>query len=432
MKKLLLATTALAGIALSGPVLANGDEMKTDNPVVTNPHFKVTLGGFLRFQLAVTDQDTPRAVGIPIAGQLNGFGRGYEFRTDDSEIYVDAIGTSDRGMTYGVSIQLEAVEGQNGNIDEGVLFMSGSWGRLELGAEDDAADTMAVGGEDRMRGFGGYDGFSAAAGDDTFNFGQDHLTTTDFITRGDLGQVIRGPFISFTSDATKMTYYTPRYAGFQLGFSWTPDAGHRGDNLMNDNNGNFENILSAGLNYKNSWNGLGFEAALVGQFGDHENALAEDLSAFQVGMALDYAGFSLAAAYSDHGDSGVLIAENATGTDAGYWWDVSLAYATGPWGVALGYFSSERDIGTVVNGLQGAPTAAAPVALVGVAFAGADVGVDTISLTGDWTVAPGLVLKADINFVDVEYVDTNVSNGVVPTAVDNDGFVFALGTEIAF
>ena len=91
--------------------------------------------------------------------------------------------------------------GLNGNAfdtstDEAALFFSGNFGRWELGLEDGAEDVMFVGGPEAQAGTGGLDG-------DAPNLGVIEMSDTD--------------------DAAKITYFTPRVAGFQLGASFTPD-----------------------------------------------------------------------------------------------------------------------------------------------------------------------------------------------------------------
>src|SRR3546814_12924463 len=56
--------------------------------------------------------------------------------------------------------------------------------------------------------------------------------------------------VATTSDATKINYFTPRFAGFQLGASLTPDTGSNGLSATEkDNAGDFENVVDLGANY---------------------------------------------------------------------------------------------------------------------------------------------------------------------------------------
>ena len=79
-----------------------------------------------------------------------------------------------------------------------------------------------------------------------------------------------------TSDDTKATYFSPRFAGFQLGASLTPDTGivsGTGGLVDTDNDGDFENVISYGANYVGKFDEIGVGLSFVGQTGDDEDAL---------------------------------------------------------------------------------------------------------------------------------------------------------------
>src|SRR3546814_6096360 len=53
-----------------------------------------------------------------------------------------------------------------------------------------------------------------------------------------------------TSDATKIAYITPRYAGLQLGVSFSPDRNEDGRFRDSDNNGSEQSYWELGANYR--------------------------------------------------------------------------------------------------------------------------------------------------------------------------------------
>jgi len=70
-----------------------------------------------------------------------------------------------------------------------------------------------------------------------------------------------------TSDATKATYFTPRFSGFQLGASLTPDTGitaGTGGLVDTDNDGDFENVVSLGANYVGKFDEVGIGLSVTG------------------------------------------------------------------------------------------------------------------------------------------------------------------------
>src|SRR5918994_3162688 len=120
MKKILLETTAIAAAALYA---------QTAQAQIT-----VSLGGYTEFFGAYYDDDAP-----------NRTSREFQLET---EIVVRADGKADNGLLYGAKIELQNSTGGSGatgvGTDEASVYLGGSWGRLELGDFDGAADTLAI------------------------------------------------------------------------------------------------------------------------------------------------------------------------------------------------------------------------------------------------------------------------------------------------
>lgn len=362
MKKTLLSSSAIAGAALlaapvSMPAFAGTAEV--------GDNFTVKISGGYRFSILAFDQDV-RA----------GRGRGYRFSSDEAEVKFAAGGVADNGLEYGFEMELQTQTNDGNNADETWGYLRGNWGEINLGDQDDAADRMAIGGEDAMPGRGGYDG---AVGD-VFNF--------------PALSVFNGPGATFTGDATKVTYFTPRFFGFQLGGSWTPDSNHNGGAAPADNDSAFENTASGGLNFAEDFNGFGvILAGTIAWTDSRENNGADTGEAWQgqVGALFSYAGFQLGGAYG--------IGDNlAQSTDEAWWADVGLNYSTGPWKVGGGYFYSETDL-----------------------VAGGEAEVEIWSVGANYQVAPGMAIASDVNFVDTTAPGFN-----------NDGTVFVLSTIFSF
>jgi hypothetical protein len=216
-KKLLLGSTALIGaFAVATPALAD---------------IEVTLSGQVEFRFEVADEET-------IAD-----GRGYYFAMD-SETKIEAEGAADNGINYSAKVELETdADIQNVNSDETRLAFWGGFGRVELGRDDGAADNMFVGGEDFQAGTGGIDGDT-----DNLNFNP----------------------VEDSSDAAKITYFTPRVAGIQLGVAFTPDTGDSEDD-SDDDAGDIEEHVDFGINFTTSAGGADVTLSAVGSIGDEED-----------------------------------------------------------------------------------------------------------------------------------------------------------------
>ena len=242
-KQILLGGTALMGVAaMTMPAHAGS--------VGSKDAMSVTLGGELRFNFGFVDQDVSA-----------GRGRGYGFSVDESEIKIGAKNTADNGITYGVGIELNAAASDGSAADEAYAFLDSDWGRLEMGDNDDASDRMALHAYNVLVGRAGADGDPA-----------------DYIQFG--GSTISGPGFDSTSDDTKVTYFSPRFGGFQVGASLTPDSGvtsGTGGLLDTDNDGDFENGRSASApTGKARSASSGSSVGVVGEFGDSETASGAD------------------------------------------------------------------------------------------------------------------------------------------------------------
>ena len=235
-----------------------------------------------------------------------------------------------------------------------------------------------------------------------------------------------------TYNATKLTYYTPRFSGFQAGVSYTPDLQDRGqENFRTDKivgaptATGYGNIFEAGLNFENQFaNGVKLALSLTGETGDADEGSAvagnaderEDLRAYAVGGLVGYKGFSLAASYGNWDDSGQT---NGLNNESDYW-TVGGGYEVGPFGLSVTYLKSttEADVGDVA--------------------AGRDFENDfrNVVLGADYKLAPGLTPYAEVSFYEFDDGRTEAEAGAVGAGTgatyDNTGTAFILGTQVAF
>jgi predicted porin len=379
MNKLLLGTSALVGaIAFAGAAMA-------DAP-------KVTLGGFVNFQAGYVSEDSP----------YDANKQDVKFR-NDTEIHVRVDGKSDNGLGYGAVIELEADQtqdraSQDSNADKTFVYLEGGWGRFELGGNVGVTKTMKVDAATFARATGGIDGdWWLFAGGPA---GNGYIISPDLVA--DHGTLTSGSYIGRDKtgeDANKITYYSPRFSGFQVGFSYTPDLGDTGQNATALSNvSGVEDIISGGINYNNQFGDIGLTAALTGEWGDSKLAAQEDLRAWNVGGALTWSGFTFGASYGSWGDS--LQASGASNDDSDYW-TLGLAYDFGPFGASATYLSSQvEQAGGTDNEFQ------------------------NIALGLDYMLAPGLVPYVEVNFFEFD--------DAAGAGVDNEGTTVLVGTQLTF
>ena len=372
MKNILLGTTGLVGAAM----LAASASAETP---------KVTVGGFIDFQAGFMSDD------LDAAQRSQGF-------RNDSEVSVRVDGKSDSGLGYGAVIDLEAdvtadANGEGLNASRTYIYLDGGWGRFELGSNQGSAATMAIDADNIAVATGGING--------AWHYFANH-PGIGYISTPEL-PAEHGTVLAAGSESTdnnnKITYYSPRFSGFQLGVSYAPDLTDKGQTVTRTDVGaSAGDVFDLALNWEGNWDMVSIGLAATGTFADGDTG-TEDINAWNVGGMLGYKGFSLAASYGDWDDS--LRAVGGTNDDADYW-TLGVAYEGGPWGVSATYMDSDYESGVAGGGSND---------------------FDNLVIGADYKLAPGLTPYAEVSFYDYD---------AAGTASDNDGTVFILGTQLAF
>ncbi len=251
LRTALLGTTAVVGAAaLAVPSTASA--------------FDVNINGFMNFN--ATMGDASEALGRSASS--------FDFVTD-TEIHVQGVQTDDEtGIRYGMTVEFEtdSVTSANNPIDENWIFIDGSFGGIRLGNEDGVVDNSKLGAYTIAAGTGGIDG------------------------QGVVGSVKFAPVNS--SDSTKARYYSPTFAGFSVGVSYTPNFNDEGNNVAQTNNGQsaFDDWIEGGLVYSNSFGGLDLLASVVASTANGNNG-NDDYQAGNIGAVIGLWGFEVAGSY---------------------------------------------------------------------------------------------------------------------------------------
>ena len=371
MRGRLLGTTALvaAGVLAASPASAQG--------------IKLGIGGFMHNFMGFGDVDGNDAAGDDDFNPTNFFSEG--------EVWFLGEFTADNGITFGANIQLESFQSDPDQIDENYGYAEGSFGRLLFGSENTAAYLMQ---------------YSAPNIGLAINSGW----VTDFIPDPGVSGLFRSPggstFVDIGNDENRLTYFTPRFFGFQFGASYTPTIDGSGDGANTPANEDTEtrNGISLGANYVNSFGGWDF--ALAGGFqtaerGDEvsggDNEPSDTIYTFSTGTNISYAGFTV-------GGSGAV--ELGGGPAAGRSFDGGISYSIGPWSVGASYFNS------VVKGK-----------------AGRNEGMQAIAGGVEYALAPGVTLEGGIIYAELEGA-TDADD--ITTWGERDGIVGAFGVNFRF
>lgn len=201
MKKLLLGSTALA---VGGLVAA---------PAMAADPIKMGVGGYYQFYALAGQIESTYATNGTWAQY-----KGIQF-IQEGEIHFIGQTKLDNGTSVGVRVELEGWNppvngGGTGNhqIDEAYLFAFGDWGRVEFGAKDDAAYIMYYGAPSALLGFGFFQHNSS------FSWTNPTANANNKAAFHISAQTIDAQF----QDVNRINYYTPRFAGLQIGVGYAP------------------------------------------------------------------------------------------------------------------------------------------------------------------------------------------------------------------
>ncbi|MBT6428101.1 MAG: porin [Rhodospirillaceae bacterium] len=370
MKSRILGTTSMVAAALlfTGSAAQGADKIK------------LGLGGYFKAYLVAGSQDDG-------AGQPGANLRSHKIARE-GEIFFKGKTTLDNGITFGVDVQLEA-ETCGDQIDESFIYVQGGFGKIVIGADDPASDSMYMGTPQPIAGIG------VATPDDVFSALGNAVATPASIT-------------SISGDSEKITYFTPRMSGFQLGISYTPEnceearapctgtyAGFQATNSA----GQQSEIIEVGANYirKIGDVDIGLYAG-IGK-GDLEltAAGAEDQDQWGLGVELGVAGFTIGADYRED-DQGTSAA-NTDRTD----YSLGVSYAMGNWTFGAAYAHGEVEAGA---GLGEDETDGYQVGMV-------------------YDLSPGIVLTGGFTYWDVE-------DNLNAVGIENSASEFIVGTLLSF
>jgi outer membrane protein OmpU len=308
MKKFLLGTTAIvaAGMIVSAPSAIAAEKIK------------LSVGGYMEQWVGYVSNDD---------GEGQDFS-GFDVKSD-SEIHFKGSTTLDNGITVGVNVQLEANSNPGDQIDESYIIVKGGFGEINLGSENSAMYKMNYAPAEF--------GISINSGDQTGWLSAVSDAEGDSISEGGY---FRAPFGSTyiepvrANDSEKITYYTPRIEGFQLGLSYSPDTAQDSNGQPNRDAADTD-LVMAGLNFNRNFGSTNFKASLgYGSVLDEVSGSGANASAFNGGIGLGMGGFGVGVAFSSYSDSG---GNDGSGLNAG------VNYSSGPWGVSLSYFHGQKD-----------------------------------------------------------------------------------------
>ena len=323
-KKALIASTAICAVGAIAATTADA----ADKP-------KLKISGYVNTYMGFGDQNASQGTtGTPTFGGSGGTSGADGFNiVQYGEIRYKVSGKTDSGLKWGAyfeDIMNDSSAKQNSDTtsdsqkinaskvatDEVNIWLSGSWGKLEIGGQDGAADKMYAG-PGKIEAIGTADfGIYADTSGERLDGGKDKDNATD------------------SSDATKITYYTPCVNGFQAGYSYVPNTAAAGSEVER-NSATEAEFHEASIGYKGKAGGAKFE--VVGNFtrGEGESTGTDPNQSYRISGRVSTGPWSVAASYVDRNQH-----DYAKGSDEKAFM-VGAAYKTGRMTIALTHLQSE-------------------------------------------------------------------------------------------
>jgi len=454
MKKIMLGTTALVGVA----AMASG--VQAADPL------KLSLGGFAEYYMVARSQ---RPLNDDNAGNSQK-GRGFSMYWEDAEIWFSASTQLDNGITVGYRMELETrnrdASGEQGNNtlvnsstdrnhfrDDHRITFTGGFGQFQLGDTAGAANVMQYQAPGVTK-IGVVDG-------------------TDLLINPSNNAAYVGTLTGAFNTNNRINYFTPRFApGFQFGVSFAPEAGttgrgnggadgNAGPVQTEEDNGDFQSVTELGVNFVRSMNGVDVAWSLTGVYApleecEFDNTPTPNVSAGcvpvslaggslgdprpnadrmigQTGFQVSFAGWTVGA--------GASIDNRGFHSNKGLAWEANagVTYGIGPWAFGL-----QGGYGQVNNGFYD-DVGAADSVTTGSAATSQYVykgGLDTkaaVGLGASYTLGPGILLQAEAQYINWDNQDFEKPNGVSAGVYDklrshkeSSGFAFAFGTALSF
>ncbi len=371
MKKLLLASVAITGLAFAAPAHADVD---------------LEVGGYFKGYGAFIDQDEPND------GTLKADVAGFDM-VRETEIHIGGETTLDNGLTVGAHFEFQADGNDNMASDESYVYFSGDWGRFNVGAENGAGYLLQVAApsaDSNVDGIVQYVSPFVAAVD---------LDGSTIIETDELG--LGAGALSYamsTGKMDKITYLSPVMSGFQAGLSFTPDASGNSDSFGidtdEDDDGVLGEIYELAVRYEGDFENVGVIAGAGYALGIEEGSspTTDDVESWNVGLDLDIAAFGIGAIYMEdnQGLAGVGSGDLETMV-------VGADYTTGPFKLGVSYYNAEDK-----------------------AF---DVEFDRYTAGVIYEYGPGMSFRGSVQMLEQDN----------PTGIDDaDGTAVLLGTDITF
>ncbi len=342
---------------------------------------------------------------LDLAGHFKGYGvyndeAGKDFSIrKETEVHFTGETTLDNGLTVGVHVEAN-VDGDDDaagtavalgatgaadpsdTIEESYMYVSGGWGRINLGEEDGAAYLLQV---------------AAPSADSNVDGLRQYISASQF------GAIDYAQDTSLNSN--KVTYMTPVFSGFQMGASYVPGVTEglyqNGTDTAVDVDAGLDDGYELAARYEGAFNNVG--VAFGAGWGDYNgDGTTGDSESWNVGLDLDFAGFGIGAAYTENEGSIVdPILGAALGLAPGGVIDVDSEtivvgadYQLGAYKLGASWLNLDGEVGT------------------------ADVDLDRYTGGVSYAYGPGMSFRGSVSYIDADDTGSDETQVLLGTQVN--------------
>lgn len=310
---------ALASVSAMALLVAGG---------ATAGEWEIEVSGYMEQYLGFSDYD---ATGAP---NRDAFDAGLE-----TDFHVRPAFIADNGLKFGADFNIEGSASTNGmsdaEIDAAFLFVRGSFGEVLIGDHELAGNRL----QPRTPGTRGpgpditFDSISSGSMSNfiAFSGSVDGVRTGGDIRRGSLGSTR----IAFGGEdlSAGISYFTPRFAGFQLGVSYVPDAG---DSVFGSPDyRDVRDVFDIGASYSGSFGEA--QVTLSGRWATADNRFdpRADPQLWGGGINIVIGDLSIGGSWAE-------IRGTSRGRNDGVSYDIGVQYDLGPWTYSAAHFHGQN------------------------------------------------------------------------------------------
>lgn len=325
---------------------------------------------------------------------------GFDVKSDVTIAFMPEI-TLDNGLQFGAVVEMD---GQDASIGDSFLFVDGAFGMIELGSRPSAGYNMFYSAPDESL-LGTNDGSSG----DFIPFDEQagSVFTGNDTGLGTLNSTFIENGANANDNADRISYYSPRLAGFQVGLSYARDPNASTNTQVDLNGDALNNLFDLGVNYVQEFGGV--EVAIAGRYGIAQNDTVggDNPEVWGAGANVSVAGFTVGGSFAE---------QNNAGVSDGQAYDVGVSYTTGPWAMSLVYQHGTSADDEQANGALAVP-------------AGSDEELQQLVAGVTYALAEGVAVGGFAAYVDF---DEDVSDDGTAGGDDVDGFIIGGGIAIEF